>query len=81
MLTLKESTRWLTSQGRDDEAWESLVWVRGSDSQATVNEMEEIRTGVAIEAHEREGFRLKGAPDPGPDELRTDFVTRTSARR
>ena len=60
MLTLKESTRWLTSKGRHDEAWESLVWIRGSDAQATVEEMEEIRTGVEIEAQEREGFQLKG---------------------
>lgn len=66
MLTLKESTRWLTSKGRHDEAWESLVWIRGSDSQATVDEMEEIRTGVAVEAHEREGFHFKGAPAPVP---------------
>ena len=60
MLTLKESTRWLTQKGRHEEAWESLKWVRASDSQEVADEMEEIRTGVEIEAREREGFQTKG---------------------
>lgn len=58
MLTLKESVRWLTVHGRHDEAWASLKWIRASDGEATQLEMDEIRHGVAVEAHAREGFRL-----------------------
>lgn len=61
-LTLKESTRWLTKQGRHEEAWESLKWIRADDSQAVADEMEEIRLGVEAEVQETEGFRLKGMP-------------------
>ena len=60
MLTLKESTRWLTQQGRHDEAWNSLKWIRAHDGDDVVLEMEEIRAGVETEAHAREGFQLKG---------------------
>ncbi|KAF2105433.1 MFS sugar transporter-like protein [Lophiotrema nucula] len=59
MLTLKESTRWLTQKGRHEEAWESLKWVRASDAQDIADEMGEIRTGVEIEERETEGFRFK----------------------
>ncbi|CAK7231296.1 hypothetical protein SBRCBS47491_007881 [Sporothrix bragantina] len=59
MLTLKESTRWLTKKGRHDEAWESLKWIRGEDSEAVRLEMEEIRLGVENEARATEGFSYK----------------------
>lgn len=58
MLTLKESTRWLTSRGRHDEAWESLKWIRADDSEETQVEMENIRAGVEYEAHAKEGFKF-----------------------
>lgn len=58
MLTLKESVRWLTLNGRHDEAWASLKWIRASDDEATQLEMEEIRNGVELEFREREGFRM-----------------------
>ncbi|KAF2805913.1 MFS sugar transporter-like protein [Mytilinidion resinicola] len=32
MLTLKESTRWLTKKSRHEEAWESLKWIRADES-------------------------------------------------
>lgn len=57
MLTLKESTRWLTKKGRHDEALESLRWIRADDSQAVLDEMEDIRLGVEMEARATEGFR------------------------
>lgn len=60
MLTLKESVRWLTQKGRHEEAWESLKWIRASDSEDVRLEMQEIRMGVKAEAHAREGFQLKG---------------------
>ncbi|OAA58923.1 MFS sugar transporter [Niveomyces insectorum RCEF 264] len=57
MLTLKESTRWLTKKGRHEEAWASLLWIRGGeDCAATRLEMEEIRLGVENEARATEGF-------------------------
>ncbi|KAI0198146.1 putative MFS quinate transporter [Astrocystis sublimbata] len=59
MLTLPESTRWLTKKGRHDEAWESLQWIRADSSQATIEEMDEIRAGVETEARATEGFQLK----------------------
>ena len=61
MLTLKESTRWLTRKGRHEEAWESLQWIRGSASPEVATEMEEIRQGVEMEMQETEGFHVKGA--------------------
>ncbi|KAK5135952.1 hypothetical protein LTR08_004410 [Meristemomyces frigidus] len=58
MFTLKESTRWLTAKGRHDEAWESLKWIRADDGPDAQAEMEEIRSGVELEAHAREGFHI-----------------------
>lgn len=60
MFTLKESVRWLTVQGRHQEAWTSLKWIRASDDEDTKLEMKEIRNGVELELHAREGFRLVG---------------------
>ena len=60
VLTVKESTRWLTKVGRHDEAWESLKWIRADESPATVEEMEEIRLGVEFENRATEGFQLSG---------------------
>jgi hypothetical protein len=60
MFTLKESTRWLTKKGRHDEAWASLKWIRADESQATIEEMEEIRVGVEMERRATEGLRPKG---------------------
>ena len=60
MFTVTESVRWLTKKGRHEEAWESLKWIRADDSQATADEMEEIRYGVEMEFQATEGFRFKG---------------------
>lgn len=64
MLTLKESTRWLTKKGRHDEAWESLAWIRADRSAETQAEMEEIQTGVAIEERATAGFRFVELLEP-----------------
>ncbi|KAF4547959.1 Quinate permease-like protein 1 [Elsinoe fawcettii] len=58
VLTLKESTRWLTLKGRHDEAFTSLCWIRASSGPEVEAEMDEIRTGVALEQRATEGFRL-----------------------
>ena len=60
MLTLKESVRWYTMNGHHEKAWESLKWIRASDSPKVREEMEEIRVGVAMEKRAKEGFRFKG---------------------
>lgn len=59
MLTVKESTRWLTKKGRHDEAWTSLKWIRGQDTEEVRLEMEEIRLGVENETRATEGFHVK----------------------
>lgn len=64
VLSLKESARWLTKKGRHEEAWKSLVWIRGNSSQETIDEMEEIRLGVEAEILETEGFKFKGMSTP-----------------
>lgn len=38
MFLTKESTRWLAKTGKIDEARESLVWVRGGEDTAEVQE-------------------------------------------
>lgn len=62
MLTLKESVRWLTINGRHEEAWESLKWIRADDGAEAQLEMDEIRSGVEAEQRAKEGFQLKGLP-------------------
>ncbi|KAH7127560.1 MFS sugar transporter-like protein [Dactylonectria macrodidyma] len=59
VLTLKESARWLTRKGRHDDAWQSLSWIRGDESQTTMDEIHEIRLGVVAEAKETEGFEFR----------------------
>lgn len=61
MLTLKDSVRWYMYKGREQEAWDSLRWIRASDGPAVQVEMEEIRRGVELEKEAREGFRFTGA--------------------
>ncbi|KAI0178660.1 general substrate transporter [Hypoxylon sp. FL1284] len=59
MLTIPESTRWLTKKGKHDEAWSSLQWIRADSSQNASDEMEEIREGVAAEMMATEGFHMR----------------------
>lgn len=59
MLTLRESTRWLTMQDRHAEAWESLQWIRAAGDETTQAEMAEIRAGVEFEKQAKVGFRAR----------------------
>lgn len=60
MLLTRESCRWLAGRGRLDEAWESLVWVRGGEETEEVREeFREIVRGVEEEGREREGVSVK----------------------
>ncbi|KAF2443132.1 MFS general substrate transporter [Karstenula rhodostoma CBS 690.94] len=59
MLTLKESTRWLTRKGRHEKSWETLKWVRASDSEEVAAEIDKNRIGVEIEAQLLEWLNFK----------------------
>lgn len=57
MFTVTESVRWLAQKGRDDEAWESLKWIRADDSEETRAELKEIQMSIAEEQAARSGFQ------------------------
>ncbi|KAI1448907.1 putative MFS sugar transporter [Annulohypoxylon stygium] len=59
MLLMKESTRWLAKSGRRDEAMQSLIWVRGGDSDEVKEEFAEIIAGIEEEERITEGLTLK----------------------
>ncbi|KAH8813402.1 general substrate transporter [Flagelloscypha sp. PMI_526] len=59
MLTVSESVRWLAQKGRDDEAWESLKWIRADDSEETRAELQEIQQSIAEDKAARAGFQYK----------------------
>ena len=55
MLLIKESARWLAKRGRNVEALESLVWVRGEDTPEVRAEFAEILMGIQEEIRATEG--------------------------
>ncbi|KAJ7496873.1 general substrate transporter [Mycena latifolia] len=57
MLTVSESVRWLAQKGRDDEAWEALIWIRADDSEETRAELKEIQVSIAEDRAARSGFQ------------------------
>ncbi|KAL1900966.1 hypothetical protein Sste5346_002027 [Sporothrix stenoceras] len=59
MLLTKESVRWLAIQKREDEALQSLVWVRGEDSPAVREEFDEILNSIREEELLTEGYSIK----------------------
>ncbi|KAJ7757992.1 general substrate transporter [Mycena metata] len=59
MLTVTESVRWLVQQGRHEEAWESLTWIRADDSEETRAELKEIQVSIAEEQAARSGFQYR----------------------
>ncbi|MCJ1387894.1 hypothetical protein MMC18_000737 [Xylographa bjoerkii] len=55
MLLIKESARWLAKRGRNEEALESLIWVRGEDTPEVQAEFAEILMGIQEEIRATEG--------------------------
>ncbi|MCJ1378111.1 hypothetical protein MMC17_001207 [Xylographa soralifera] len=55
MLLIKESARWLAKRGRNEEALESLIWVRGEDTPEVQAEFAEILMGIEEEIRATEG--------------------------
>ena len=46
MLLVKESARWLAKRGRNEEASQTLIWVRGGDTPEVRAEFDEILAGL-----------------------------------
>lgn len=59
MILVKESPRWLVKRGRNEEALENLVWVRGGDSEEVQDEFAEIVAGIEEESRISEGLTYK----------------------
>ncbi|KAL2222506.1 hypothetical protein M432DRAFT_672160 [Thermoascus aurantiacus ATCC 26904] len=60
MLLCKESTRWLAKRGRNEEALQSLIWVRGGEDTPEVRqEFDEILAGIEEEVRATEGLTWK----------------------
>lgn len=59
-LTLKDSARWLSQQGRHEEAYSSLVWIRASEDEDVQLEMDEIRAGVELASAAKQGYQFSG---------------------
>ena len=60
MMLVKESARWLAKKGRNEAAFESLLWVRGGEDTPEVRaEFSEILGGVQLEIQQSEGLTWK----------------------
>lgn len=58
MLGVGESVRWLLGVGREGEAWESLIWVRGGEGDGVKREFEDMKRGLEEEREVTDGFRV-----------------------
>lgn len=60
----RESIRWLAKKGRNEEAWEALIWMRADSNPEVKAEFNEILAGVAEEFRASEGFRKRELLEP-----------------
>ncbi|CAG7971157.1 unnamed protein product [Penicillium nalgiovense] len=65
MFGVKESVRWLLGVGREAEAWECLVWIRGGEGEGVRGEFEDMRRGLEEERDARDGFRIRELVEAG----------------
>lgn len=63
-FTLPESTRWLMSKGRKEEAWKTLAWIRGDEGDRTQQEFTETELGLQAEQAAKESFSIKELLEP-----------------
>ncbi|CAG8430015.1 unnamed protein product [Penicillium salamii] len=59
MLGISESVRWLLAKGREEEAWNSLVWIRAGEGDDVKGEFDDMRRGLEEERHATAGFRMR----------------------
>lgn len=63
ILTLKESVRWLVKEDRFDEAWQSLLWIRGDSitqqSAGVVEEFDTIKQSIIEERLIHHGLKKR----------------------
>ena len=57
IMTVPESVRWYLKQGRTEEAWKSLSWVRASESEEVHPEFAEMQAGLEAEKEVKSGVR------------------------
>ncbi|KAI5365126.1 putative major facilitator, sugar transporter, major facilitator superfamily [Septoria linicola] len=60
----RESIRWLVKKGRNEEAWEALIWMRADSGPEVKAEFNEILAGVAEEFRASEGFKKRELLEP-----------------
>ncbi|PYH87920.1 MFS quinate transporter [Aspergillus ellipticus CBS 707.79] len=59
MLTLRESVRWLLSHDRQTEAWDSLTWIRSSNSPDVRAEFQQMKSSIDSDARVTADFSAK----------------------
>lgn len=57
-FTLPESSRWLLTQNRNEEAWQAMTWIRGDDGEKTLAEFSETQLGLQAEKVAKHDFSI-----------------------